>query len=403
MKGSFFANNRRALVEKIDPEGLYIFRAYDALQRSHDMAHSFTQESNFWYLTGIDEPGWSLFVDGMTKESWLVAPERDDMHILFDGGMTLDQARKISGADNVLSAVDGKTLLEEYKNAKRHIYSLGADPYGQHYNFIQNPAPMRLWNRLAEDFSRVDDTRHVLARLRAVKQPEEIALMRRAIDTTSDAFNYVKNTLASYNYESEVEAEFSYYFRKHGAKGHAYEPIVASGAHACTLHYGQNNSKLAPGSLLLLDIGASVSGYSADITRTYSIGEASPRAVKIHDAVSRAQREIIEMIRPGVSVAAYHEAVDRRMKHALMEVGLMSALDDSKAYRRYFPHAISHGLGIDVHDSLGGATEFESGMVLTVEPGIYIPEEGIGVRLEDDILVTKDGHDNMSGSLSLDL
>jgi Xaa-Pro aminopeptidase len=213
----------------------------------------------------------------------------------------------------------------------------------------------------------------------------------------------VRQKLPTLRYEYEVEAEFSYYLRRHGAKGHAYDPIVASGQNACTLHYVDNTSRLKKRQLLLLDIGARSGGYAADITRTYALGEPTKRQVAVHEAVQDAQRQIISLLKPDLSIEEYHRDVDVIMKQALLSLGLMKDMEDDTAYRTYFPHAISHGLGIDVHDSLGGPRYLQPGMVLTVEPGIYIPDEGIGVRIEDDILITDTGHANLSARLSTDL
>ena len=227
--------------------------------------------------------------------------------------------------------------------------------------------------------------------------------MERAIGLTVEAFNAVRSQLSTLQHEYEVEAAFSYHFRRHGAPGHAYDPIVAGGGRACTLHYVANDQPLQTGELLLLDVGARVSGYAADITRTYAIGEPTDRQRAVHAAVQQAHQQIISLLAPGLSVRAYHDSVDDIMKQALVGLGLMHDLADDASYRRYFPHAISHGLGVDVHDSLGGPDVLKEGMVLTVEPGIYIPEEAIGVRIEDDILITADGARNLSAALSTDL
>ena len=152
-----------------------------------------------------------------------------------------------------------------------------------------------------------------------------------------------------------------------------------------------------------MDVGATVDGYAADITRTYAKGTPTNRQREIHQAVEAAHHDIIKLLEPELPVEEYIRSVDARMKQALKDVGLLKDEGDNETYRKYFPHAISHGLGIDVHDSLGGARYFEPGMVLTVEPGIYIPEEGIGVRIEDDILITKTGYQNLSGKLATTL
>lgn len=178
---------------------------------------------------------------------------------------------------------------------------------------------------------------------------------------------------------------------------------MASGKNACTLHYLKNSAKLKKRDLLLLDIGARRQGYAADITRTYALGEVSKRQHDVFLAVNEAHVKIIDLLKPDYPVEQYQHDVDKIMTEALLSLGLMKDAKDEKNYRRYFPHAISHGLGVDPHDSLGAPRALQPNMVLTVEPGIYIPEEGIGVRLEDDILITATGNSNLSGRLSTEL
>jgi Xaa-Pro aminopeptidase len=287
--------------------------------------------------------------------------------------------------------------------AKQHdiVYTLDTHPDASHYDFVLNPGQKQLQKHLKRIFKDVRDCRLELAKLRAIKQPVEIEVIKKAINLTVDAFEDVKKKLPNLEYEYEVDAEFSYYFRTHGAQGHAYDAIVASGNNACTLHYNDNNDPLAQNMLLLLDIGARVDGYVADISRTYSVGKPTARQIAVHAALESTQQQIIKLLKPGLSVQEYHEKVDDIMQSALKSLGLKRATPDGS--RGYFPHAVSHGLGIDVHDSLGHPTEFLPGMILTVEPGIYIPEESIGVRIEDDILITATGHQNLSGALGTSL
>ena len=311
-----------------------------------------------------------------------------------------DDAQKISGVDRVLSYKEGQDLLKNLSQRYKTVATLGDDPRKAHYGFVLNTGPIEMHAKLSGLFENVVDCRKDLAKLRAIKQPEEIDAIRRAIQLTNEAFEKVKAGITKYNHEYEIEADFTHYFRHAGSKGHAYDPIVAAGKNACTLHYVHNQSKLRDDELILIDIGASVDGYAADITRTYSLGDPTDRQKEVHAAVEAAHQEIIELLKPGLDVGEYHEQVDVIMKDALKSVGLLKS---EKEYRRYFPHAVSHGLGIDVHDSLGGPDVFKAGMVLTVEPGIYIPEEGIGVRIEDDILITETGYENLSKSLATSL
>lgn len=394
MKPLFFQRNRFNFLKSIDGS-VAVFTAYVQLQQSNDMAAKFVQESNFWWLTGINEPGWRLI---MTDEkSVLVAPFVSDIHKTFDGSLSFEQAKKISGVDEVIDTEAAQEVLQQLAWDNESVSTIGKHPHEKFYSFTLNPAQANLRRELKKLFVETKDVRLELAKLRAIKQPEEIAAIKKAVVLTIEAFEAVKKKLPSLKYEYEVEAEYSYLFRKSGSKGHAYEPIVAHGGNACTLHYIDNQNELKKDQLLLLDIGAQVDGYAADITRTYQVGKATERQKQVHAAVESAHRQIIALLKPGLSVVEYHEKVDAIMKEKLQDLGLLNKPDD---YRKYFPHAISHGLGIDVHDSLGQPTAFQEGMVLTVEPGIYIPEEKIGVRIEDDILITKDGHENLSAALA---
>jgi len=393
----FYIRNRRAAFGVIASKVL-IVSGNVSLQRSNDASYRFEQEANFWYLTGINEAGWTLVSEA--EQSILIAPDIDEMHRIFDGGLSFERAQEISGVDKIVSFTQGKEIIKSLAKKYTHVATLGDDPHKEHYNFFLNPGPVEMYKALVGIFEGVEDFRLALAKLRAIKQPEEIEAIRKAIQVTADAFKDVKEKITDYAHEYEVEADFSYHFRSNGASGHAYDPIVAGGENACTLHYGENSEALNKGEFILLDIGARVDGYAADITRTYALGKVSERYQAVHGAVEKAHKEIIGLLHPGLSIIEYHEKVDLIMKAALVELGL---LNNEKDYRIYFPHAVSHGLGIDVHDSLGRPEVFKSGMVLTVEPGIYIPEEGIGVRIEDDILITDDGNENLSGMLSTSL
>lgn len=402
MNAEFFSKNRRALATKLDG-GLVVLSAYTHMQHSADMAARFEQESNFWYVTGIEHADWQVIIDTAREKEWLVKPDIKDMHEIFDGSLSVEQAMKTSGIRQVISVADRDVLLRELARKHSVVYTVEQPDYVQRANFAPNPALTANKRHLETIFSAVQTCNKELAQLRAIKQPQEIAAIKKAISLTTKAFAQIKETLQTYTHEYQVEADFTHYFRSRGATGHAYDPIVAVGKNACTLHYGENNSRLRQHQLLLLDVGARLDGYAADISRTYAIGTPTDRQQTIHVAIQKAHKDIVKIIRPGLSVQDYSEAVDMRMKQALIEVGLLHDTKDDETYRTYFPHAISHGLGIDVHDSLGGPKTFESGMVLTVEPGVYISEENLGLRIEDNILVTETGHTNMSGSLSTEL
>lgn len=395
MNSDFFTANRTALMQHF-VDGVIVLTAYDALQKQSDTAHVFEQESNLWYLSGVTRPGWRLVIDNAKDESVLIAPSISDTHRTFDGELSEENAKQISGVTRVVSAAEGQDLLRQLARSHTSVATLGPDPYEHHYSFTKNPAQARLRQELSELFDEVTDCRKELARRRAIKRPEEINRIRESVLLTCAAIDTMKSKLSSLEYEYQLEAELGYYFKRHGYT-HGYEPIVAAGLNACTLHYIDNNAPIANGELVLLDVGAKCHGYSGDISRTVVRGEPTARQVEVHAAVETAHHEIISLLRPGYSIRSYLEEVDRIMKQAIKRIGLG---DDEEQYRDYFPHAISHGLGVDIHDSLGGYETFEPGMVLTVEPGIYIAAEKIGVRIEDDIVITDGGIENLSAGLS---
>jgi len=392
MDSSFFSDNRRRLEDRLGT-GIVVLAAHNQMQRNNDMAFPFEQEANFWYLTGIEAPDWHLVIDAGNHKSWLVAPHVSDTHQVFEGSLSAEEAIKLSGIQTVIPEADETTLLHDL--AKKHplAYTLGEHPHKAHFDFVENPAGRQLRLALERTFESVRDCRKELATLRAIKQSVEIQAMKKAIAITASAFQKVKYQLADYKHEYEVEAQFDYVFKQQGV-GHAYDPIVAAGKNACTLHYTANNAKLRQHQLVLMDVGARYRSYAADITRAYSFGSPTKRQTELYEATLDAHKEIIRLLKPGLAVMEYQQAVDVIMKRALVSVGLLQDENDEK-YRQYFPHAVSHGLGIDTHDALGNPRAFKPGMVLTVEPGIYVPEEGIGIRIEDDILITKTGHTNL--------
>lgn len=401
VNSNFFSSNRKRLAESLDAD-LLILTGYIKLQDVGDTAHAFRQEPNFWYLTGIEYPGWQLVVDVGQDTSWLIAPSIDKVHQIFDGSLQLDEARVLSGVDKVISKEEGDALIENLSRTHKTAYTLGIPSYAEHVDFSLNPAPKLLREKLQTYFREIKDCQKAISRLRAIKQPEELKAIKDAARISMAAIQQAKVGIGSGKYEYEIEAEIGYHFRRHNAE-HAFDPIVASGKNACTLHYVQNSSGIHDSSLLLIDVGARLRHYSGDITRTYGVGEITERQRSVHLGVQTALKEIMKLPRPGLSTKRYIELTDDIMKHALLSLGLMKKINDTDNYRKYFPHAISHGLGLEVHESLGGFTEFMPGMVVTVEPGIYISEENIGVRIEHDIVITENGNENLTLDLSTDL
>jgi Xaa-Pro aminopeptidase len=397
----FFTHNRELVIEKLQG-GMLVIAGYTGMQKSNDEEFRFTQESNMWYLTGVEFPDWWLIIDAKTGKSWLVEPTIDERHRLFTESLAVEDAKRKSGITNVISRDQAMTLLR--RSAKLHpiVYTIGVSPYTEYFNFALNPAISDMRSMLDRIFVKVEDFRLELSRIRAIKQPIEIEFMQKSIDLTIKGLNKIKENLHIYKNEYVIEAELEYIFRMAGGSS-GFDPIIAGGANATVAHYFQNNAPLKKGTLIMMDVGAKLNGYPADITRTYAVGKPTKRMQNVHEAVHSARSEIISLIKPGLSVSEYQNKSDVIIKREMVQLGIITSLDDEDGYRRHMPHALSHGLGIDVHDSLGKSNEFKPGMVLTVEPGIYIPSEGIGVRIEDDILVTDSGYKNLSAKLSTDL
>ena len=395
---TFFKNNRQALGALIDG-GLVVLTAYDLMQSSADMAHEFTQEANFWYLSGIETARWRMVYDASRNHCLLVRPELSEVEKIFDGQLNDQYVLDRSGADEIIDHDEFEALLRQLTRKHTIVYTVKPAHFGD--SFVANPAQKNLTSQLERIFHDVIDCREQLAKLRAIKQPEEVTALKKAARLSIEAYELVKTNFSNYRHEYEIEADFTMHFRRHDAR-HAYTPIVAAGMNATTLHYIDNNSSIRAHDLVLIDIGAKVDGYASDITRTYAAkADPTKRQQAVHMAVADAQKRIIGLLKPGLDVAEYQLSVDRIMLEACQSLGLGGSSSEAIVHE-FMPHAVSHGLGIDVHDSLGRPKRLKEGMVLTVEPGIYLPREKIGVRIEDDILITAHGHQNLTGQLSTD-
>lgn len=375
---------------------------YANMQHVNDIEVPFVQEGAFWYLSGVEFPNWWLIIDSKRQKSWLVEPEIDDKHRLFEESLSQDDAIKRSGVDGVLSRDDAKVMLRQASGTHPLVYTVGYPDHHEHFGFTLNPAAREMKDMLSRTFKSVRDFRLELAKIRAIKQECEIKWMQEGIDLTVKAFRDVRSKLESYKYDYQINADITHTFLNAGAWGHSFDPIIAIGPDTATVHHFSKNNRLKKGQPLLMDIGVRLHGYSSDLTRTYSIGKPTDRLVEVYDAVKRAQLEIMDMLRPGLSVTEYHEKSDKILQEKYIELGLMKSGETDK-FNTLFPHSISHGLGIDVHESLGRPQYFQPGMVLMVEPGVYLQDEKFGVRIEDIILITDNGYKNLSAKLSTDL
>lgn len=395
----FFSANRERLRTLFTGTAPIVITANGLLQRNSDVTYPFRQDSTFWYLTGINEPDIVLVMD-KTKE-YLIIPERDERRVAFDGSVEATELSTASGIVTVLPASQGWKQLGSRLKKVRHVATIAAAPtYVADHGLYTNPARRLLIKKLQSYNTNIEllDLRPHISRMRSVKQEVEVEAIQTAINLTSDAFKKLrKKGISTFNYEYEVEAVLTAHLKAHNAD-HAYAPIIAGGANACTLHYVQNSAPIQPNTLLLLDVGAEVSNYAADITRTYAVTEPSRRMQQIHAAVIAVQEHAFGLLKPGVTLRDYEDQVQQFMGEKLRELGLIKSIEDDTV-RHYYPHATSHFLGLDVHDIADYEKPLEPGMVLTVEPGIYVPEESIGIRIEDNVIVEPEGIRVLSAKL----
>ncbi|MCA9333040.1 aminopeptidase P family protein [Candidatus Saccharibacteria bacterium] len=400
----FFIENRKKLISKSQAK-LIIIPANTTLQRNGDSSFPFRQDSNFWYLTGVNEPDYLLVITD--KGSYLIAPRLSKYQIVMESQVEHSSLQKKSGVDRVLSWNEGWQELQKLTNSYKNIGILNPASTRRSYAISANPARSQLLKKLRRLVSRASliDLRKDMAQLRMCKQPAEIEAIKAAVDITCQTIEEVfrSNWYEDIKYEYQVEAMLTAGFRIRGASGHAFTPIVISGSKTATIHHFDSGGKLNEGSIIQIDVGAEVENYGADISRIFSVGKAlSQRQQEIYYAVREAQDYAFTLIKPGVSVRENEKLIEEFIAIKLKKLGLTTKLS-SKVTRKYYPHACSHMLGLDTHDAADYGLALAENMILTVEPGIYIPEENIGIRIEDDVLVTKDGHRVLSKSLSRDL
>lgn len=391
---SFFVNNRRKLQSNLAETAPIILTANGQLQRGSDGAFAFQQDGSFWYLTGIEHPDVTVVLDG--DDEFVIVPGRGVVREAFDGSIDRAALSHGSGIKKVYDEAEGwERLGKLLKTAQSYRALLPNPPYFDSFGIYANPARAALSEKikLINPALEVVDIRADVARLRMVKQPVELKALQTAIDITIDSLldATMPDKLSTYTHEYQLDADIARGFRYRGARGHGFDPIVAGGANATTLHNVANNSPLDAAELVVLDVGAEYFHYCADITRTVSLnGQPSERQQAVHSAVLDVQRYACSLLRPGVKLKEYEQAVEHYMGDKLIELGLITEASHENV-REYYPHSTSHFLGIDPHDAGDYQLPLQPGVVITVEPGIYIPEEGIGVRIEDDVLVTANG------------
>ena len=408
-----FITNRKKLSARLKANSVAVFNSSDIMPTSADGTMPFKQEANIFYLTGIDQEESILllapdFPDEKFREILFLRETNEEIAVWEGHKYTTDEATNTSGIKNVkwLNEFESvlNTILAEteyiYLDSNEHIRngSQVETRTDRFTNWCKKNYPLHEYQRIAP----------IIYDLRCVKEQREIELIQHACDITEIGFRRILEFAKPGVWEYELEAEFSYEFLRNRASRFAYDPIIASGGNSCVLHYIENNQQCKDGDIILFDVGAEYANYNADMTRVIPVnGKFTKRQRQVYDAVLRVKNEATELLIPGNTIPDYHKAVGEIMERELLALGLINKSDidnqdpDWPAYKKYFMHGTSHHLGLNVHDVASIYKKFEPGMVFTVEPGIYIPEEGIGIRLEDNIVITKEGHDNLMKNIPI--
>ena len=417
-------HRRESVMQKMGNRGMLIFLSADRRPYSGDVAYEFRQENNLFYLTGIRQPDTTLVLmpQNSSSREILFLTDRNTQREIWDGKMLSPQeAVEVSGIQTIRSASEFDSFLDSaLQNGVAEIFLL-MEPKARIIGEVRKEPQFA--DRLRERFSgiQIKDASQILAQLRVIKSPYEIKQLREAIDITIEAQVQAMQSLHPGLWEYEVEALIEYVFKKRNSFDWAFPSIIASGPNATTLHYQDSQRQTQDGELLLMDIGAEYNYYAADITRTIPVnGKFTPEQTAIYQLVLTAQEAAIEMVKPGASVKAVHQKAVDVLKEGLLRLGLITD-PASHQYRVFTIHGIGHFVGLDVHDVSHG-DRLESNMVLTVEPGIYVREDSelrlanqgvtekelekirpalrkfvnIGVRIEEDVLVTENGYQVLS-------
>ena len=411
LNADIFIQNRKRFTEKMEKNAIAIFNSNDELPSNGDALYKFKQNADLYWLTGIEQEDTMLvlFPDNPDKKyrEVLVLVRPNELKEKWDGRRhRAREAKAISGAATIvwLDSLDG--LLQQWIHLADAIY-LNTNENDRKANLV----PVRDYRYAAEIKQRYPLHQYrrsakIMKELRAIKTPLEIEVLQKAIDITGNAFNRLLKFIKPGVMEYEIEAEIFHSFLSQRATGPAYGSIIASGDRARTLHYVSNNQECAAGELILMDFGAEYGGYCADLTRTVPVsGKFTRRQKTIYNACLDLHNYAKSLLKPGITILDYHDKVGEYATQLFLKTGLLKKTDvknedpENRAYRKYLYHGISHHLGIDVHD-LGTKTEpMKAGMVFTVEPGIYIEEENMGVRIENNVWITRNGNRDLMANI----
>lgn len=409
-----FTSNRKNFVSRLKSNSIAIFQSNDEFPRNGDQNFIFKQNPDFFYLSGVDQEQSILILypdcpNPLYREVLFLRQTNDHIAIWEGHKYTKEEARETSGIEQIY-------WLHEYENILHSIINYADNIYintneNDRYAHTVPYRDLRMLEEIKKKYPlhHYERSAPILRDLRVVKSDIEIALTQKACDITRDAFLRVLKFVKPGVTEYEIEAEITHEFLRQRATGHAYNPIIASGKNAIVLHYIDNNQVCKDGEVILFDWAAEYANYNADMTRSIPVnGRFTKRQREVYDAVWRVLREATAMLVEGTVWNDYHEEVGKIMTSELIGLGLLKKHEVEKQdpkmplYKKYFMHGTSHHLGLDVHDYASRYKPFEVGNILTCEPGIYIPEEGLGIRLENDILITPGGNRDLMAQIPID-
>jgi len=407
LQQDFYIRNRQQVIQEIQEGSLLILTSHDEYPRSGDTTFPFKQNAELLYLCGIDQEDTVLTIapwhpNPDYREILFIKNPSPEMIVWYGHRLSKEQAREISGIKNIMFTDNLNSVLHDLMVNSKYIYlHLPENPRMK----VEFPTKeIRFAEKLKKDYPLHHYMRlaPILYHKRCIKQPEELQMLKQACEITEAAFIKAAKTVKPGKLEYEIEAELIYEMIRLGATGHSFAPIVASGADTCILHYIKNNKVMNDGDLLLLDFGAEYANYAGDCTRTIPVnGHFSPRQKEVYNAVLSIYKESIPLFTPGMTIHKVNDFVFKRMEEEMIKLGLFTEEDvknqdaEKPLFKKYFMHNIGHFIGLDVHDVGQRDWVFQAGNVLSCEPGIYIAEENIGVRIETDVVVAENPIDLM--------
>lgn len=416
ISNALFIQNRKNFMSQMLPGSLAVFNSNDVYPIGADSTIPFQQDRNIYYLSGVDqeESILVLFPDAPDpKHREILFLTETNPHIAVWEGEKLNRERALetSGIKTVYWLQDFPKIFNELMALTHTVYMNTNEHYRAAHATETREDRFNKWLKENYPAHQVAKSNPILQRLRSVKHPLELEVMQKACDITEKGFRRILEFTKPGKWEYELEAEFMHEFLRNRSRGFAYTPIVAGGKNATVLHYIENKEQLKDGDLILLDVGAEYANYSSDMTRTIPVsGKYSDRQKQVYTAVNKVKKLATDMLVPGAIWKEYHVEVGKLMTSELLDLGLLDKADvqnenpDWPAYKKYFMHGTSHNIGLDTHDYGLLHEPMKANQVFTVEPGIYLPDENMGIRLEDDVVIQEQGAPkNLMGNIPIEI